>query len=119
MFADAHGGELVDADSVLDVCACGLAGVCAGEVAGGGAGVIARSIAEGAASVVRETGDQSEFVFVFFERREDAGDLKVFALGLGSPVGHVDAIGDVDEGEAGGALRVGGRCHGVEHGETD
>ena len=101
LVADAGGGDLVDRDAGADVGAVGLARLAAGQERGQGAGVVAGAVAVGPGLVGRQAGEDEQVVL---DRRRAArgsrGSSTVGALGLRRPVGHVDAVGDVEEGHA-------------------
>ncbi len=130
LVAEGVGGDLVDGDGALDVCAGGFAGMVGGEEGGGGAGVIAAAIAKAVGLVVCEAGDEGEIFAVRGEGLEDGFEFVIGAEGGGGPIDHIFAVGDVDEGHAfgegfgGGAGERGGGGaegggHDVEHGEGD
>src|ERR1700712_2977806 len=93
----------------------------AGEEGGGGTGVIAGAVALGFAAVEAETAEDEQIVLDGLEGSERGAQLER-AEGGGGEVGHPHAVGEEEEGGAGGGLGggAGGReegRHGLEPGE--
>jgi hypothetical protein len=61
--------------------------------------MIASGIAERAAGVLREAGEDENVAAMWGERRENARELEIRAIGNGRPLIHEDAVGDVNERE--------------------
>ncbi len=114
--ADLGGGDLIDRDADLDVCAAGLLGLTAGEEGGHGAGVVAGAVAVGERPLLRQPAEDREGVLELLERFEGRRQREVGPLRRGRPGRHVHAVGDVDEahaqrrlGRPGGGGRTGQR----------
>ena len=89
--------------------------------------MVAGAVAEGQAVAVRQAGEHEHVVPERRQRLQHARQLEARAGALRRPVGHRDAVGDVDEGQALGGRLSGRRlaalakrrCHGVEHRQGD
>ncbi len=68
-----------------------------GQEAGERPGVVAPTVAVGKSAVLGQAGEDQEVVLEGGERLEDLGQDQVRAGGLGRPVGHVDAVGNIKE----------------------
>ena len=98
--ADRLGGHLIDGDAGAEVGAVGLPRVAAGQKAGHGAGVVAPAVAEGPRRVQGQAAQDEEVVLDRAQRFEDRRQLEAGAERSRRPVGHVDAVGDVEERHA-------------------
>ena len=93
-------------------------------------GVVAAAVAEGLGVVLGQAGQDQELVLERRERLERRRQREAGSLFLGRPVGHVHAVGDVEEGHPlgagavppgpGGVARAAGRGrHRLEPGQGD
>ena len=108
--ADPPGGHLIDRDAGAEVGTVGLPRVAAGEKAGHGAGVIAAAVAVCPRRVQGQTAQDEQVVLEACSGSRIAGSSKSGASRSRRPVGHVDAVGDIEERHAQRRALPIGRC---------
>ncbi len=96
------GSDLIDRDAHVDVFAIGFLGVATGEIDGHGAGMIAWAVAVVARPILRQARKNQHVVFERLEFSQSRRQLGQRALGFGSPIGHVNAVGHIEAGHAAG-----------------
>ena len=105
--ADLCGGHLVDRDPGADVGAVGLERVGPGQEAGQRSCVVAPLVAHRRSVLLRQSAQHQQVLAERLERAECRWQAESRAGLRGRPVGHVDAVGDVEERDPPGDLRAG------------
>jgi hypothetical protein len=114
--------DLIGGNPELEIGAGSLQDLHARHVRPEGAPVIARAVLQRAPPVRRQVRQDQEFILHGFERREDARQDAERSLGGRRPVPHVDAVRQVEPGEAhrpGGSRAGEGGGHRVEERQAD
>ena len=96
--SDLERGDLVDRDTGPDVGAVGLERVRPGEEAGQRSGVVAPLVPHRRRVLLGQSAQDEQFSAERFQRLERRGQAEPRAGLRGRPVGHVHAVGDVEEG---------------------
>ena len=95
----------------------------AGEVCSRCAGVIATAIAQWKPGILGQAREHKNVLTVRRQRRKNARQFEIRAVGSGRPLVHQNAVGNIDEREPHGRAGGGGRCksrhHGIEQWQRD